>query len=173
MNLRARIRRYQLTRYRNKQEHPNSYDGFERLASIALVFESGANDKLVLEFARVLRNFGKEVKLLGYIPTKRKDLLDIPPFSHFTTDEIGWTGKPSSEDVDTFLKEHYGAFISLIADTDHPMEFVESQVGADFKIGIKAGPAFELVVGKDGETPWEELFHEIEYYLKFINQKVE
>lgn len=171
MNLRARIRNYQLTRYRKKQEQPNRYDGFDRLNSIALVFESGPQDKLVLEFARSLRSFGKEVKLLGYIPKKRKDLLDIPAFTHFTEDEIGWTGKPNAEDVEKFLKEDYGAFISLNPTEDHPLEFVEIQVKADFKIGIKRSPQFELVVGQSDETPWEELFHEIEYYLKFINQK--
>ena len=172
MNLRARIRKYQLTRYRNKQEHPNRYDGFERLSSIALIFESGSQDKLILEFARVLRNFGKQVMLMGYIPKKRKDLMDIPAFSHFTLDEIGWTGKPSSEDVDQFLKQHYGAIISLNSGEDHPLEFVESQVNADFKIGIRKSALFDLVVGQNDDTPWEELFHEIEYYLKFINQKV-
>lgn len=173
MNLRARIRNYQLTRYRNKQENPRHYDGFERINSIALIFESSANDKLILEFARALRNYGKEVKLLGYIPKKRKDLLDIPAFSHFTRDEVGWTGKPSSEDVDKFLKVHYGAFISLNPkEEDHPLEFVENQVAGDFKIGIKHNGPFDLVVGQNGATPWEELFHEIEYYLKFVNQKV-
>jgi hypothetical protein len=111
------------------------------------------------------------VKLLGYIPKKRKDLMDIPPFTHFTEDEVGWTGKPSAEDVDQFLKEHYGAFISLNPQDDHPLEFVETQVNADFKIGIRRGSQFELVVGQNKDTPWEELFHEIEYYLKFINQK--
>lgn len=172
MNLRARIRNYQLTRYRNKQEQPNVYDGFERISSIALIFESSDNDKLVLEFARALRNYGKEVKLLGYIPKKRKDLMDIPPFSHFTKDEMGWTGKPSSEEVDTFLKAHYGALISLNPETDHPLEFMTTQIGADLKIGIKQSEEFDLVVGQNDNTPWEELFHEIEYYLKFINQKV-
>lgn len=171
MNLRARIRNYQLTRYRKKQEHPTRYEGFERLGSIALVFESGAHDKLVLEFARGLRNFGKEVKLLGYIPKKRKDLMDIPPFSHFTMDEIGWTGKPSSEDVESFLKARFDAFISLNPEEDHPLEFVETQVNSDFKIGLKISDEFDLIVGQNDDTPWEELFHEIEYYLKFINQK--
>ncbi len=172
MNLRARIRNYQLTRYRKKQEHPNRYNGFERLNSIALIFESSDNDKLVLEFARALRNYGKEVKLLGLIPKKRKDLLDIPPYSHFTLDEVGWTGKPSSEDVDNFLKEHYGAFISLNPSEDHPLEFIEFQVNADFKIGVKKAGEFDLVVGQKEDTPLEDLFHEIEYYMKFINQKV-
>lgn len=171
MNLRARIRKYQLTRYRNKQENPSRYNGFDRLNSIALAFQSGPQDKLVLEFARGLRNFGKEVKLMGYIPKKRKDLMDIPPFSHFTADEIGWTGKPSSGDVETFLKTHYDAFISLNAIDEHPIEFIESQVNADFKIGIRPNEEFELVVDQNGDTPWEDLFHEIEYYLKFINQK--
>ena len=172
MNLRARIRNYQLTRFRKKQANPGNYEGFDQLSSIALVFESGPDDKLIMEFARTLRNYGKEVKLLGYIPMKRKELRDIPAFSHFTKDEIGWTGKPSSEDAEQLIKQTFGAFISLNAQTDHPLEFLETQATADFKVGVKQGHEFDLVVDYRDNTPLEDIFHEIEYYMKFINQTV-
>jgi len=160
-----------LLRSRNNQFRPEDYPGFNAVQKIAIAFESGKHNAEILKFAAELRKMGKEVKLLGFVPQKRKDLLEPPVFDHFTLNDLNWYGKPKSEDVTEFLKPHYGVYISLNKKPGSPIEFLSAAVGADFNIAVKSADytRFDLVVGLDESDNYQKVFKEILFYLNFIN----
>lgn len=162
-----------LLRSRKTGFRPNDYPGFDRVESVAIAFETGEDDQLILDFAKQLKGKGKKVNLMAYIPKKRKEITDLPPYEHFTRSELNWFGKPKSEEVKKFLEPHYGVFIVLNRKDDSPLEFITAAVGADFSIGLRIPcfTRFDLVLEQKEESGLQGVFKEIEYYLSFINQK--
>lgn len=173
MTVNSKFREYMLLRSRKTGFRPNDYPGFDLVESVAIAFEGGEDDKLILDFARKMEKAGKKVNLMAYIPKKRKEITDLPPFDHFTKSELNWFGKPKSEEVKKFLEPHYGVFIVLNRKNDSPLEFITAGVGADFSIGLRIPcfTRFDLVLEQKEETGLQGVFKEIDYYLNFINQR--
>lgn len=171
MSWMKKIRDYMLQKSRNIAYRPVDYPGFEKLKTIAIVFESGKQDDTVKQFARQMEAAGKEVKLLGYIPKKRKEIQTPPDFNHFTKDEVSWFGKPKSEDVKQFLEGTYQVFITLNEREESPIQFVTVAAKADFVVGLSNGKVarIALLVGSGESHDYKTVFKEVEYYLRFIN----
>jgi hypothetical protein len=171
MSWMKKIRDYMLQKSRNIAYRPLDYPGFEKLKSMALVFESGKQDETILSFAKQMKAAGKEVELLGYIPRKRKEIQSPPEFNHFTKTEVNWYGKPKSGDVKQFLEGTYQVFITLNEREESPIQFVTVAAKADFVVGLSNGKVarIDLLVGSGENYDYNAVFKEVEYYLKFIN----
>ncbi len=171
MSWMKKIRDYMLQKSRNIAYRPADYPGFEKLKSVAIVFESGQQDDTIMAFAKQIKAAGKEVELLGYIPRKRKEIQSPPDFYHFTKDEVSWFGKPKSDDVKQFLNGTYQVFITLNERVESPIQFVTVAAKADFAVGLSNGKVarIDLLVGSGENHDYKAVFKEVEYYLKFIN----
>ncbi len=171
MSWMKKIRDYALQKSRNISYRPADYPGFEKLKSVAIVFESGKQDETIMSFAKQMKTEGKEVHLLGFIPQKRKEMQSPPEFSHFTKDEVNWYGKPKSEEVTQFLNGTYQVFITLNEREESPIQFVTVAAKADFVVGLSNGKVarIDLLVGTGKTHDYKAVFKEVEYYLKFIN----
>ncbi len=171
MSWMKKIRDYMLQKSRNIAYRPADYPGFEKLKTMAIVFESGKQDGAIQDFAKRMQAAGKEVKLLGYIPQKRKEIQTPPDFSHFTKDEVSWYGKPKSDDVKQLLEGTYQVFITLNEKEESPVQFVTVAAKADFVVGLSNGKVarIDLLVGSGESHDYKAVFKEVEYYLKFIN----
>lgn len=172
MNLMQKIRDYALQKSRNIAYRPADYPGFDKLHKLAVVFESGRQDQAIKDFVSRMKDNGKEVQLLGYIPQKRKELQTIPDFDHFTKDELNWLGRPKSDDVKKFLNGEYQVFITLNERHESPIQFITVAAKADFIIGLRNGKVarLDLQVGSPQDYDYNKVFGEVEYYLRFINK---
>ena len=137
-----------------------------------MVFESGEQDDAVKAFAQHMRDNGKEVSVLAYIPQKRKEISYAPGFDHFTKDELNWLGRPKSAEVQKFLKEPYEVFITLNERLESPIQFITVAAKADFIIGLRNGKEtrIDLQFDSGANHDYAQIFKEIEYYLRFINR---
>lgn len=171
MNLKQKIRDYALQKSRNISYRPADYPGFETLKKLAVVFESGRQDESVKAFVKRMKDNGKSVRLMAYIPKKRKELQDVPEFDHFTKDDINWFGKPKSEEVKKFLNDGYQVFITLNERQESPIQFITVSAKADFIIGLTNGKIarLDLQVNLGEGHDYNKAFKEAEYYLRFIN----
>ncbi len=171
MNFVQKLRDYFFLRGRNTSFRPADYSGFENWKRMAILFESGNYDEQILDFAKKMKGEGKEVELMGFIPRKRKEVIDVPKFPHFTKTEVKGLGKPKSDDVSAFLKNHFEVFISLNEKRESPLQFIEAATQADFAIGLRKVKyaRFDLILESNPNQNIGDIFKEIEYYLKFIN----
>ncbi len=171
MSWMKKIRDYALQKSRNISYRPADYPGFEKFKTMAIVFESGKQNSIIQDFARQMEAAGKEVQLLGYIPQKRKEILEPPAFDYFTKSEINWFGKPKSEEVTQFLNGTYQVFITLNESEESPVQFITVAAKADFVVGLSNGKVarIDLLVGAGKTHDYKAVFKEVEYYLKFIN----
>lgn len=173
MGLKNKLRDYLLQKSRNISYRPADYKGYEKMKSIAIVFESGKQDKLIFDFAKKMEEEGKQVQLLGFVNLKRKEIQAPPTFNHFTKDEVNWIGKPKSEEIGSFLNGTYEVFITLNERAESPIQFITVAAKSDFIIGLRNDTVarLDLQVGTGSNHDYKEVFKEAEYYLKFINKQ--
>lgn len=172
MGLKQKIREYLLQKARNLSYKPADYCGFDKLNTVAILFEQGDQVKDILSFAIALEKEGKQVNLLGYIDVKRKDLQTEPDYPHFTKDETSWIGRPKSESVNSFLKSNYHVLVSMNNKEESPLQFVMAATKSDFNIGIQkeTHTRIDLLVGSTDSSDYTACFKEMDYYLRFINK---
>ncbi|HAD95974.1 MAG TPA: hypothetical protein DCG19_01145, partial [Cryomorphaceae bacterium] len=167
------LRAYALRQGFNQSFQAHDYPGFKLLKRVGIAFQAGQSEKAVLDYARELRNKGKEVHLLGYIPKRRKDIEGIPSYPWLCKSDVNWLGVPKGKEVSDFLALHFGVYIEILDAQSHPLDFVSSRVAADFKIGFSTREelGFDLSLQMMEKSPAQSAFKEIDYYLNFINNK--
>ncbi len=172
MNLREQLRSYALKQGFNQNFQAYDYPGFQLLKRVGIAFEI-PYEKAVLQYARELRNKGKEVHLLGYIPKRKKEIEGIPAYPWICRSDLNWLGAPRAKEAKNFISLHFGVYIEIIDREKHPMDFISSRVAADFKIGfaLRERWGFDLSLQMTEKAPAEAAFKEIDYYLNFINKK--
>ncbi|MGB0176642.1 MAG: DUF6913 domain-containing protein [Owenweeksia sp.] len=173
MSIRERLRAYALRQGFNESFQAHDYPGFKLLQRVGIAFQAGPHEQAVLNYARELRNKGKEVHLIGFVPKRRRDIEGIPSYPWICRSDVNWLGIPKGKEVNDFLSLHFGVFIEIITAESHPMDFISSRVAADFKIGFadREELGFDLSLQMIERSPAEAAFKEIDYYLNFINNK--
>ncbi len=172
MGIRETIRTYKLRKSTSMIDFCfTDYLGFEELKKVAIMWQSGKGDVDLLTFAKMLRDYNKEVHLLAYLPVKRKDLKIVPTFDHFVKNELNWYGRPRGDVVTNFLARHYEVCICLGVEEASPLEFIVQQLRTDFKLGNIKNPSLEyhLLIQSGKEKSTEKVLRETSYYLNFIN----
>ncbi|WP_417603753.1 DUF6913 domain-containing protein [Owenweeksia hongkongensis] len=172
MTLKQRIRNYSLKKLGKNAGANAAYPGFISVKRFAIVFEKGAADKDVLDFAKKLKAEGKDVELLAYIPRKRKEITEQQTYKYFCKDDVNWYGKPSAEVLSTFIKQDFDVLISLNDKDQSPIQFLTIAGKANFTIGLKSSTlkVLDLQVARPDGDDFSPVFKEVDFYLRFINK---
>ena len=86
--------------------------------------------------------------------------------------DLNWCGRPSREKVDLMLGSEPDLFISLVKNTDYPIEYMAKCSRARFKIGRVQlpGDTFDMVVSEPADKVLSEaeIFQGVKAYLAKI-----
>lgn len=106
------------------------------------------------------RKIGKEERLITSIQTT------------VLAKDLNWYGKPNDEKIGLMLGSEPDLFISLVNNTEFPLEFMANCSGAKFKVGRKQlpGGVFDMIISdpSDKELSMLESFKGIRQYLSLI-----
>lgn len=177
MGIKTFIRNYKLNKLRSSVSKASNYEGFDKVKKIGICFERNKNSKSVLAYADKLRQLGKEISLLEYIPMKNKEMEKEAvetPQAWFGKSHIGFSGEPTNADVSSFLSNDYGIYIDLTPSELHPVDYISLKVKAALKVGNakRADLAYDLMLSIDENDNFDSVFKELDYYLNFINQNI-
>ena len=171
------VRKYKLSKILDQTTTNLEYKGFGQVKTVGICFKHGKLNNEIITYSDGLRKLGKEVHLLEYIPKRARDIEKEgiqTPYPWFCKNNVNRYGQPSGKSVNDFTSTHYGVYLDLINEEEHPVDFITAKVNADFKIGSNIRPDLKynmLMAFKDDN--FTAIFKEIDYYLNFINQNAQ
>lgn len=171
--IRRKLYRRQLRRRLARMNRPGAGPpvNMQSAATVGIYFDATAVDdrKPVLEFAKKLRDQGKQVRLLGYISHEVADT-DFG-FPSFSAKELSWAGYPKSSTADQFSEQPFDLLLCICATSDPVLEFVAAVTPARLKVGPVTENAniFDLMVDLPADTRPERIIHQMKEILKVTN----
>lgn len=173
MGLKSSIRTFLLKKSKYTNKKP--FIGFKRAETIGICFQTVIDKRAIEEYQKKLLKDGKLVKLLEYVPKRKKEIENEGlrfDSLWFCKSDVNWMGNPKNEDVQRFLSNHFDVYIDLVNEEEHPVDFITTQAKSSFKIGagLKSIINFDLSIKLKEKSDLEQTFKEIDYYLNFINQ---
>lgn len=152
----------------------NSSVEFDFAKSIGIVFDAtdSKNRLRVMDYAQSLIKNGKQVKLLGFVNSKEKELTF--PFSFFSKNEVSWKMIPESPEIDKFLKNNFDILISLYSERNNPIEYISALSKASLKVGPYSDNthSYDLIIDTPVGTDLEYLIKQVDFFLNRINSPV-
>lgn len=144
---------------------------FDYAESIGIVFDAtdSKNRIKVMDYAQSLIKNGKQVKLLGSVKSKEKELTF--PFSFFCQREVNWKMIPESPEVDKFLKNDFDILINLYLGKNNPIEYISAISKANLRVGPYSDNtnSYDLIIDTPIGTDLEHLIKQVNFFLNRIN----
>ncbi len=107
----------------------------DRAKRIGILFDASDidNRKSIVRYAEMLRKKGKQVYLLGFIPTVDKEATF--GFDFFTKKDIDWAQRVKEEATKKFIDRSFDLFICLSNSSLQYTEYISLQTKASMRIG--------------------------------------
>lgn len=175
-NIKNYIGRWQLKREVNTQRLTRKFIPFAQVNHIGIVYNADdvENERVVSNYANVLRAEGKKVFMLGYVnekhlPTSRKFLLNS---EFFWREKLNGINLPIKGQIGQFLQLEFDLLLNLYFEPVLPMQAISAYSKAKYRVGanIVDGLAFYdfmVDVGPKQNLPF--LIEQIDFYLRNIN----
>ncbi len=169
-NLRRRVHRHYLKRaITDSKLLPKIMP--EDAKTVAVIFDAteSNNRKIVEDFARKLKNKGKQVTLLAFFRSTQKPSL---PFRYFNKKDVNLLGIPKGFEVERFLAQSYDMLYCLFNTQNLPLEYIGAKTQAHFKVGsyLKGKSSYDVMI--DTQSPDIQYFiNQIIYYLTKITKQ--
>ena len=139
MRLRTRIGQRMLDRERETIQRDTRSLAFDDARRIGVLFtgEDEATLKDVSDFCRKLREKGKTVRVMGFIPRPKvaETLSMASDLEFFSQDDLNWYFRPESRHVVSFIEESFDILIDLRLQRRMPVPYMVALSQARFKVG--------------------------------------
>lgn len=158
------------TRFALKKDTLRGSDAYQSAKYFGVLYTLSDDKQIneVNDFLTSLKEDGKEVRTLVYIPKLKKG--NVPSFSHFTDKDFSSLGKWVKEEVEEFKNESFDYLISL----DSVINKFSKNILATSKSKCRVGryeestsSYFELMINHDGSN-FPVFLQELYGYLKNV-----
>lgn len=138
---------------------------------IAIIFDSTKNDaeNIVMNYCEKLRQMGKKVTLLGYLPRLRKSD-KVPSFNYCTNTDLKKLLDPQSESLKHFLKQEFDMLIGFFETPNIKLERLAYATNAGFKVGhyCQQHFCFDFMVESSGAFNFKDFALDVNKFLNKI-----
>lgn len=168
-----RIRNYSVNAVKKSivQTNRNRKD-LQQANQIAIIFDSTKKDaeSIVMNYCEKLRQMGKKVTLIGYLP-KLKKADKVPSFSFCTNSDLKNLNEAKTESVRHFLKQEFDMLICFFETPNIRLEKLAYATKAGFKIGnfCENHFCFDFMVESKGMFDFKEFALDVNKYLNKIS----
>lgn len=139
MRLRIRIGQRILEREREQLQRDTRSLAFDDARRVGVLFtgEDEATLRDVSDFCRQLREKGKTVRVMGYIPrpSVAETLSTASDLEFFSQNDFNWYFRPESRHAVSFIEEPFDILIDLRIQRRMPVPFMVALSKARFKVG--------------------------------------
>jgi len=139
MRLRTRIGQHILDRERHHLQRDTRSLAFDDARRIGVLFtgEDEATLRDISNFCRLLREKGKTVRVMGYVPRPRvaETLSMASDLEFFSQEDLNWYFRPESRHVVSFIEEPFDILIDLRLQRRMPVPYMVAMSRARFKVG--------------------------------------
>ncbi len=125
------------------------------------------NNDIVLAFSQKLKDTGKVVKLLGYMP--KREFGYVYPFPFITDKEVNWYGKPGGSSAETIIHSSFDLLINFHTEECLPFEYLYATASAKFRVGFRSDADianYDLILIPKENKEISNLIQNLENYLK-------
>ncbi len=122
---------------------------------------------IILDFSQKLKNTGKEVQLLGYMP--KREFGFVFPFPFITNKEVSWYGKPGGTTSESFRLSSFDLLINFHTEECLPLEYICATSFAKFRVGFQQNANianYDLILIPKENKNISNLIQNLENYLK-------
>lgn len=151
---------------------------YGRARNVGVLFDAhyeGKDALVINQFLKRLREEGKNVKALTYLPHERSNPFDFK-FDFFTGKDLTMLGQFKTEVVDRFVNTEFDYLYCLNESAFLPFDFILAQSKARFRVGIyqPEQPAlFELMINPVAGQDLAQIVGEMLAYTRRISESGE
>ncbi|MFN8236929.1 MAG: hypothetical protein U0T77_02065 [Chitinophagales bacterium] len=149
-----------------KEHRPVSLLNANRIGILFFADDMHSND-ILLAFCQKLKDAGKEVVLLGYIP--KREFGFAYPFPLITNKDVNWYGKPTGSNPESILHSPLDLLINFHTEYCLPFEFLCATSSAKFRVGFRPDSTianYDLILIPKENKEISNLIQNLENYLK-------
>lgn len=138
---------------------------------IGIMFNATRAEDIVsiTTFAEKLKQNGKQINILGYQQTKKKERID-PRFINKL--DLNWFYIPHSHKISDFHKREFDILICASVNECLPLEYIAATSNAKFRVGAfsdETSTYFELMINTNQNQSLNYLLSQIDHFLNIIN----
>lgn len=145
---------------------PETLD-FNKVRTIAILFDGTQpeNEVIVKDFISQLTKKGKEVELLGYVPTNLKSL--NADFNSFCKNDLDFFRFPKSQRVDEFIDKPFDILINLAATNHMQLDFIAALSNAKLRVGpyTDRTHCYDLMIDHNEKSNLNSYIKQIDFFL--------
>jgi hypothetical protein len=151
---------------------------YDRARNVGVLFDSryeGKDALVVNQFFKRLREEGKNIKALTYLPQERSNPFDFK-FDFFTSKDLTTLGQFKTELVNRFVNTEFDYLYCLNESAFLPFDFILAQSKARFRVGIykpEQPGLFELMINPIEGQDLEKIVDEMLAYTRRISESGE
>ena len=174
-NLRQKVHNHFLAKALKSHRAQRQSVDFDRAKTVGILFNAtNLNDReKVLKHARLLEQKGKQVKLLGFVNTKKG--IENLPFSNFSRKEMDWATRPTSAEVLDFMQRDFDVLINISLQEVMPLEYITTLSKAKFRVGpyTEQTACYELMLDVSRSNDIDAFMHQAMFFLDKMNKNVQ
>jgi len=132
--------------------------------------------ELVKKYITYLRDNGKKVRSMGYVPLKELPGNITTSIDHqcFTLKNVNLYYKPAIDFIGSFVKEEYDLLLDLNITTQLPLVFVAALSKAKCKVGRysdKYMSLYDVMIETDDQKTLKYFLQNVDTYMEMLNKK--
>jgi hypothetical protein len=132
--------------------------------------------ELVRKYITHLKDMGKKVRSIGYVPLKELPGNVTTSIDHqcFTLKNVNWYFKPAIGFIGSFVQEEYDVLLDLNISTSLPLIFVAALSKAKCKVGRyseKYLSIYDVMIEADEEKTLKYFLQNVDTYMEMLNKK--
>jgi len=178
--IRTSIGEYFLRKELNVANRSKSIINLKDAKTIAIIYNAdNINDvELIRKYISYLRDLGKKVWSLGYVPQKEMPGNITTSIDHrcFTMKDINWYYKPATNIIANFVNEEYDLLLDLNIAKQLPLTFTAALSKAKCKVGRyseKYLSLYDVMLETDDEKTLQYFLKNVDTYMEMLNKKAE
>lgn len=178
-NIRIAAGRYFLQKEKNIVFGKRNVPNIKTAKTIGIIYEALDQEtyNAVTDMAESLREKGKIVKIMGYIPSRKyaQDYYLKLEFDFFNWKDLNWRMKPTKNTVIDFINNDFDILIDLSLKPCFALEYIVHTSKANFKVGRFVSENklnYDLMIHNDEHNSLRNFISIIVHYLTIINSGI-
>jgi uncharacterized protein DUF6913 len=174
VGIKKTIHRFLLKRKLSKSKNAHYSVPYIKVKHIGILFNAAEqSDYVAIEaYANQLKEEGKKVEILGFIPLKHIE--GILSYPYFTKKEINFFQIPKSLDVQDFIDKEFDVLLHFSLEEDLELEYISALSKAKMRVGKYSSDklfCYDLMIDEKKQPKTiEEIIPVFNKYLKMIQE---
>ncbi|MBL4654253.1 MAG: hypothetical protein JKY33_00335 [Bacteroidia bacterium] len=151
---------------------------FDDAKRVGIIYDATDSERfeIVKEYAKEIRESGKEVKALGFVNDKQTGRHQLPTIDldFFTLKDLNWYLKPSGHTIRNFINGDHDILICLDMEGCLPLQFIAGSSKAKYRVGKydpKNQSYYDLMIDLQKNENLSYFIEQVNHYINLINKK--